>query len=88
MATDLTTFDLPPITTEGFFNEEETELANTVTANGSGFYKIQISADGAFTSVQKVTQVEEDNGALDEELSDRVLSSDDSYSYMYVNFVI
>lgn len=88
MATDLTIYDLPPITMEGFFNEEETDLANNVTSNGSGFYKITVPVEGSFTAIAKVTEVAEDNGVLDTELLDRVLSSDDNASYIYVNFTV
>lgn len=88
MAVDLSTLDLPQITTDNFFNEFEISILNYITTNGSGFYKLSQDQSGAFVSVETATAASETNAAMDEETNDRVISSDENYNYMYVNFLV
>jgi hypothetical protein len=87
MPISLAESNLPKMPTDGFFNEFEAELLNHVLTEGSGFYKLtQLKESGRFVSAVKVTEA--DDGAILNDLSDRLILLGETEDYMFVDFVV
>ena len=89
MAQDLSTLNLQEMTAvNGFFNELETDVMNSVVASGSGFYKLTREKNyGKFLLAELVTEAPDD-AVLSTDPVDRLHHSDDNYDYLFVKFVV
>jgi len=77
--------NLSPMTTNGFFNEFETSVLESITA--TGFYKLsrQKTDQTLFTSATLVTEAD-DAAVRDGE--DRYYQIGEAEDYLYVHFVV
>lgn len=86
MPTNLIDLTFDQVTADnGFFNENEVTLQNTILSSGTGVYKLIKNKDGQFTSVESVTEVSEDNVTITD---GRVTIIGDTEDILYVSFVV
>lgn len=83
MAIDLSTLEQENAGKDGFFNENETEVAAAI--NATGWWRLTIDEEGQFTAAKAMTTAAEDNAAADDS-GMRVNSSNDKGTFLYVHF--
>lgn len=84
---EISNFILTDITTENFFNENETGILNTVNENGTGVYKLsQDRNTEQFTDVSKVDTISEEGVSVNE--MGRIITTEGDVDYLYVSFVV
>ena len=79
--------NLPAMGTEGFFNELETDVVATITAGGTGCYKLtQEAGRGLFTAAELVTEIPDD--AVLVEAGDRYELVGEDQVLLFVHFSV
>jgi hypothetical protein len=85
--TDITNFNLTAVTTENFFNENETGVLDTINQNGTGVYKLSQNRNtGQFIDAIKVDSIEDENASVNE--LGRIVISQGDLDFVYVSFVV
>ena len=72
--------------TDGFFNENEVDVMNSIVNGGTGVYKLTM-VQSQFTNAEKVEEVAEE-GATIENGRITILGETDGDCTLYVKFVI
>lgn len=72
--------------TDGFFNENEVDVMNSIVNSGTGVYKLTM-VQSQFTNAQKVEEVTEE-GATIENGRITILGETDGDCTLYVKFVV
>jgi hypothetical protein len=73
--------DIHNIIAQGFFNQEEKELEDQVVAAGYGYFRCVQLLTGAFISVEKVTEITEDEFEI---FPDRLVVTTDQNYILYI----
>ena len=82
-SSDLYAFD-EVTATDGFFNESEVDVMNSIVSGGSGVYKLTLTND-QFTSAEKVEEVAEPDATLED---GRITIVTETEKFLYVKFAV
>jgi hypothetical protein len=78
--------NLPTVGTEGFFNELEGDILATITAGGTGHYKLTQEKSGLFTAVAAVTEIPDE--AVLNESGDRFELVGEEQDFLFLHFSV
>jgi|688.fasta_scaffold916218_2 hypothetical protein len=78
--------NLSPMTVDGFFNEYETAVRDSVTS--TAFYKLSRQKGDGSLFIDAVQVTEADDAAVLDERGDRFYQVGDTEDYLYVHFIV
>jgi len=83
--TSVNDFEFDAVTaTDGFFNEAEVDVMNSIVTEGSGVYKLTLVND-QFTVAVKVEEITEPDATL---VDGRILIETETEKFLYVKFSV
>lgn len=86
MPTSINDYVFDQVTADnGFFNEFESDLMNSIMITGSGVYRLTQNKLGQFTSAARVEEITEENVAV---VDGRITIPGEEEDIVYVNFIV